>query len=469
MANETSAPTSSPAERLLLIIAPLALLGGLMVAAWPGYISFDSAFQWHQAQTLKFFDIAPPLLPGIWAVLLGVGFPDTTGPLILILALHVFGFARLAVLASTAGNSRLAWILAICGPLCPFLLSMLPHVWTDLLLSGALLCAFSLLLPGFPLGRSRGISVLLLIVLAGGIRHNGVFAVVPLIFAWGWLAWPDRSKAQRLLIVVSSIALLWLTKVLLAQALTTGRLDTWAVAPMLDLHSVSVATDRQLLPTSVVGPGMDLPQLRAAHDPYWPDLFGGTRSGVANPTIAPFTAVQADDVRKAWLSLLDEPAWWHYRFRLFGYLLGPHREPGLARIAESPELRQYADNRPLARRFPEWHSNYRGLIGSLRQIGALAPGLYLLLGSVGLIVHSRKRRLRAPLSSWTAAEICAVTCMASAWAYTAPYFLLAPAPEARYVLWPALAGWVVFLYCLSGLIPPRTRSLAEHQPGNFTV
>jgi len=435
----------------LLAALPAILVGVVVVVAWPGYVSFDSAFQWHQARTGQFSEVAPPMMPALWALLMGLGFPATSGPLVLIGGLHAFGFARLALLAHAAGRGGLAWTIALLAPLSPFLVSMFPHVWTDLVLSGALVAAFSLCLPRFPLGLARGIAVALLLFIASGVRHNGILAVLPLVIWWGWMAWPRVPHWQRAVLIAGLIALLWFGKLSFAQTLVSGRLDTWAVAPMIDLQAVSVATDRQLIPASLVGPGMDVTQLREAFDPYWSDLFSATKSGVINPTIEALTRLQRTELRQAWIALLTEPHWWRHRLRLFLGLLGPHSTPALSKLADNPELRAYADNPPLERRFAGAHSAYRSLIEAMRTAGLLAPGLYLLLGlGAGIVLWIRRLRVAATLPQGIGiGPIMAL--LGSAWMYTVPYFVLAPSAESRYLVWPVAASWLAFLIVFSGL------------------
>ena len=67
---------------------------------------------------------------------------------------------------------RLASVSALFGPVCPLLVLLLPHVWTDLLLTAALLAAVAQLnAPQF--GRLAQLSVLILLALATAARHLG--------------------------------------------------------------------------------------------------------------------------------------------------------------------------------------------------------------------------------------------------------------------------------------------------------
>lgn len=444
-------------RRYLLASIPALILGAVIFAAWPGFLSFDSAFQWYQARNAQFSDIAPPLLAAIWSACLSLGIPATGGPLLAIAALHAFGLGRLVLLADSSKDTVLSWALALVAPLCPILLLLLPHIWTDLVLSGAVIAAIGLLAGGLPMSRIRSCAVIALLILASGVRHNGILAVLPLAFFWALASWPAHRRWRQTAYAGALIGCLWASKVLFAQVLVTERLDTWAVAPMIDLQAVSVAKNRQLLPTSVVGPGMDVDQLRAAFNPYSIRLFSGTSSGVVNPTIAPLTPMQRNDVVNAWRSLVTTPEWWQHRWRMFRGLLGPHVGPDLAGLVDSPGFHQYADNPTLERSFPTLYAPYRKSIDYVRDSILFAPGLYLLLGLAGAIAGGLWRWcIRPEFSDHWRTLLAAL--LSSAWIYTLPYFFIAPSAETRYLMWPVLASWLAFLI---GILLLSRRSTAE--------
>jgi hypothetical protein len=272
------------------------------------------------------------------------------------------------------------------------------------------------------------------------VRHNAVLAVLPLLVWWALLLRPASSRMQQLSVALGLLLAAWSVNALLVRSLDIVQLDTWAVTPLFDLQAVSVATDQQLLPTSVVGPAMDVAQLRAAFHPYSATrLFDSTQSGVSNPTVAALRPQQRADLLQAWRQLPLQAAWWSHRLRLFGGLLGSHQSAELRGLADSPTLLQYSDNPPLSRGFADAHQLYRTLVDSLRSSGLYAPGVYLLLGLLALGWAWQQRRS----GGFSAAH---GALAASTWLYTLPYFVLAPSAETRYLLWPALASW---LLCLS--------------------
>jgi len=429
---------SSP-RVLLLAVLPALVVAVLQYAAWPGYLSFDSAYQFWQARHLQFGDVAPPMMPALWALLLP-WCRDTTGPMLLICLLYAAGFGYWAMLARRDAQRLLASMIAILGPLCPFLMWMLPHVWTDVLLAAAclLLSALAMTVPRRP---AAIVLFLVLLCLATALRHNAICATAPLAIAWASHGFPQLSRLRRSAIATLLVVGACAFKAIFGMTLVTQRLDTWAVTPLHDLQAVSVATEVQRIPASLVGPGMDVAQLRAAFDPYSATkLFSGTRSGIRNPTISPLEPELRSALGQAWRGLWNEPAYWSHRGRLFRGLLGSHLEPGLIGLGDAPVLTSYQDNPGLVFAHPRAHGIYRDVIERLRSTGVFAAGAYLVIALVLAAL-----RWRGLARHW---RIAVAGLMASAWSYLLPLFVLAPSAESRYLLWPVLASWLVILLAI---------------------
>lgn len=439
-----------------LPLLPALWIAVLLAAAWPGYLSFDSALQFWQARHGTFFDIAPPLLPALWWLSLKLGLPATSGPLLLIGVAFAAGFGLLVQQAARAGQRPLAWTLALLGPLCPLLLLLLAQIWTDVLLAGTLLLLAAVIAGAERAGRGRWLAVLLLGFIGCGLRHNSVLAVLPLLLWAVWRWSPSRLQpAGRIMLGLLLTALLWFGKQGLGAWLVEQRLDTWAIVPLHDLQAVSVATGAQRLPASVVGPGMDVGQLEKAFHPYSvTTLFAQTTSGVSDPTVGPLQPQQRADLLAAWRRLPFEAAWWTHRLRMFRGLLGSHRADELKGLADSPGLQSFRDNPPLERALPGWHERYRAALDALRDSWAYAAGLYLGLGLLAGALWWRRRP--QPPAPWPGL---AGALLASAWVYTLPYFVIAPSAETRYLLWPALASWLAAITALGvrAIRAPATR------------
>lgn len=434
------------------------LLAALVFAATrPGYLSFDSALMFWQARNGQYFDIGGPLLPWLWHQCLLIG-EGTDGIRMLIMGLIALGLAAwIWRLQAVLAGWRL-WLAAGLAPLCPFLWVIWPHLWTDVLLAGLLLGLAVLCRLGEDASSGRYRSALRLGLIFGLsiavclTRHNGVLALPPLL--WVGLAsmpvlrsvWRRGTALLLLLLAVVSVA------GVIRNSWVPQRLDTWAVTLLWDLQAVSVATRpdeaHSLIPPSLTGPNLRVGELRAAYLPYSAtSLFSMTRSGVANPTVAPLTSAQSADLQMAWRRILTEPSYWQHRFRLARLLLGSHQNPELRGLAESPSVATL-DGNPALPDFPgAAHAVFRNLIDLVFRSGLSAAALYLLLPA--MLAVWRWRHLDPHLRSAVAALL------GSAFCYAAPLLLIAPSAELRYLLWPVLACWCGALALAVGHRSPK--------------
>lgn len=441
----------------LLRIWPAFVIASILLAAWPGYLSFDSALQFSQARNGIYFDIAPPAFPWLWHVWLKI-LPATGGMLLMFFVFYAAGFTALAMQRLRQDQSWTGRLYIVLLPLCPPLLLLLPHLWTDVLLAACLLCCYAFYIlnetkvPALdsPQNHAKNVSsfsgvrlvmLALLCGLAATIRHNSILAVLPFLAAAAWWQMPAFGLFKRMLMLAATVlAIVGFNRVVSA-ALIERKLDTWAVSMMFDLQAVSIEKNQLLLPVTMVGPGMSVAQLIQAYNPYSGTLlFSGTQSGVVNPTISPLSLEHAQQLRSAWLKVLPEPSFWAHRWRLMRGLFGTHRSAELRGLADAPLLVAYADNPKLERSFPSLHQRYRTGVETAFKTPIFSVGWLMLIAL--LLVLLRFRLLAAAKVSRI------VLLLSSAWLYALPYVLVAPSAELRYVLWPALASWLALLELL---------------------
>jgi hypothetical protein len=443
---------------IILYLIPFSIISSLIFCVYPGYLSFDSAFQFWQARGDSYYDIAPPLFPWLWHLLLKL-FPGTTGIILVICSLYGIGFGFLAVTLAPKLGTKVALIFSVLAPLCPILVLLIPHLWTDVFLGGALLLAFAMM-SNTAFSIWRLVAIMTLCIVAACIRHNSLIALIPLMWFWagsrfwssGWLK--KRPILNRGILLIVLLLPLWLSGHVVRTVLVKQRLDTWAVTLMFDLQSVSVSTGINRVPKILTGEGMQVQELVGAFNPYSATkLFEATRSGVANPTVGPLEPVQRRALIDSWLSVLSEPSYWQHRLRLFRGLLGTHRGPELAGLSDSPQIVAYKDNPPMAFSNPSAHQGYRALVDSLRTTPAYSAGWYLILA--GVLITLRWHRT----PGWLRENYVAL--YGSALIYTLPYFFIAPSAELRYVLWSALASWLCILLCVLAWIWPSTVSIQD--------
>jgi hypothetical protein len=236
-------------------------------------------------------------------------------------------------------------------------------------------------------------------------------------------------------IYVLTIFIIWTCTTVFRNAVVTERLDTWAVTLMFDLQAVGVAENKNIFPPDLTGSTMRSEELQAAFDPYsTTKLFSSTVSGVANPTIGPLSSLQKQHLLSAWKNVLWKRFYWQHRFRLFSGLLGAHYSPSLSGLSDSPQITQYKDNPIFQFKHVAAHQAYRSIIERLRHLCIFAPMWYFLLAAV--LICFRWNDSNKQLRSWRL-----FLCL-SALCYTAPYLIIAPSAELRYVLWSVLACWL---------------------------
>jgi hypothetical protein len=220
-----------------------------VVTFWPGYMSTDSFIQLMQARTHSYTDWHPPVMSWLWAQL-DLVLPGPGGMLIL----HNLCFwSALAIIARNCFRSSAAALLVLAIGFLPPVFGLLSTIWKDVGLGAMLLLAFALL-QGANIHRSRPWLWGALLPLAYGalVRHNGLFAVLPLALWWGKLAMEiHRWSWTRRWVLIG--AALFVALVLLSRTvnwvLTGGRTEYLQQVIMLhDLAAISIARHQNLLP-----------------------------------------------------------------------------------------------------------------------------------------------------------------------------------------------------------------------------
>ena len=190
--NDQRAPSAGlmPARRLgtshiLLSVGVLFLLHTAIV--YPGIMSWDSKFQYHQAFLNEFNDWFPPIMAWLWRLLLPISYGGSA-LLIIPLALYWASFGIIAITFNEAERPRFALATIAIG-LVPGALLLSSFLYKDVGHAVTLMVAFALTLQARtrhePLGWARGICIALLLLYATLVRSNGVIAAAPIAcYAW---------------------------------------------------------------------------------------------------------------------------------------------------------------------------------------------------------------------------------------------------------------------------------------------
>jgi hypothetical protein len=395
---------------------------GLLVYAFPGYMSSDSLVQLLDGRAHKYTDWHPPAMAAVWGVLDRI----VKGPaLMLLLQGSLFLIGSYRILRHVLCE-RGAAIAASAILLFPPVLAPMAVIWKDSQMAGLLLMAISLLLD--PRKRTQVIGVVLLTI-ATAFRDNGAAATLPvLVLLFRWPTWRRRWTSAALACV------LWVATI--GAALTTNKLLTdtrqypWYVS---------------LGPADVIGV---LKQSRPYSDEELLKIFEGT------------PLVQTTNIQQHCRTYYSPSSWWYYMSgprRVFNWPVIPEHRTAIARawrtmVFDNPGA--YLLHRLRVFRLlisinhqdvmdPAWHTHVDqakraqpgefydatgvqasigdALIWLARHTSLFRPYLYLLLSLLFLPFAWRHRDVLALLASGISYEL--------------GLFFVAPSPDFRYSHW----------------------------------
>lgn len=174
-------------QSALVAVCTLALL---VIVFYPGYMSPDSISHLEQATGVSHLtDWHPPVMTRLWGVLIGVT-GHISSMLIFQLVLLVAAMFVLSILVYRHTRNR-AWALSTyIILLLPNIVNIAGVIWKDVQMAFSLTLAVILIWfiisSKKPLGRTVKYGIvglaLLLILYAGMLRHNALFAVLPILF-----------------------------------------------------------------------------------------------------------------------------------------------------------------------------------------------------------------------------------------------------------------------------------------------
>ena len=174
-------------QSALVAVSMLALL---IIVFYPGYMSPDSISQLEQATGVAHLtDWHPPVMTRLWGLMIGVT-GHISSMLIFQLALIVAAMFVLSIIVYRYTRNR-AWALSTYMiVLLPNIVNIAGVVWKDVQmafsLTLAVLLIWFIISSKKSLGRTAKYGIvglsLLLILYAGMLRHNALFAVLPILF-----------------------------------------------------------------------------------------------------------------------------------------------------------------------------------------------------------------------------------------------------------------------------------------------
>jgi hypothetical protein len=421
----------------------LAALAGLALSLavfWPGYMSWDSAYQWWQARNNTFDSVHPPLMAMIWQltdrVLPGPGGMFALQAMLLWSALAMFA-AALPV--------RPAWRAAMVLGLgfWPPLFALLPHVWKDLWTLAGFAWALALLAHDVRAPhRGWRLGALLALAFACAFRHNAITGALPLLAWIGWRelslwrpksAWAGRAAASLALGALLAVPVWALATLPSLDARVKHTEKVWSVVTLWDAAAVSLAEGALVYPPELVDPTLTLDELRAKFVDYSNTTVYDTGK-LRHSFDGPYTPAQREALDAlAWSLPRDHaPAYFAHRWRLTQLLLGWDRAALPDGLVLMPGLHPYGDNPPVPPQSGALHARVLATLQSLVDTPLFAGWIYL-LACVVVMATGIARMARHPRAGLAAAVA------ASSLAYALPLALASGSAEFRYLAWPVLA------------------------------
>lgn len=452
------AALESVSPRAILVIGWL----GLVLYAYPGYLSYDSVSQLLQARSGAYTGGHPPVMSALWGLLDRV----MAGPLPMLLLQVTCALAGAFVILRRTLTPRAAAVAATLLLWAPPVAAVLAVIWKDAQMVGYLLLGAALL--GSASRRTR-LAGLALLSLATAMRYNALAITFPLVL-WLFVWSPAHRRLARLAIATGAWLGITLAASLANRALTTpsataGSLwhDTVALADITgtlryapdlpDDHlrtllagtPLRATTGIQAITRTVQRPDhLDAATVLAfGSGVYAPQLWLATWHVFDRPT----TAAERAAVARAWRAIvLGHPrAYLTYRWFVTAERLHLGGAVPPAVYAWFTDVLDKSGS-GLRIEHAATPSRLQGLLQPAMQAlgtGVLfRPALYLGLALVLLAISVRRRDACALLLSGLANE--------------AALFVLAPTIDYRYSIWLVVATLLVLVQRIAERLSARS-------------
>jgi hypothetical protein len=447
-------PCRGPLPATVAALATGGLGFALCVAVlFPGWLSYDSSFQFWQVRTGEFSNLSPVVMTALWSVVHAI-VPHASALFVLHLGLYWTGLVLLATALWRGAAARCAFLVGI-GFLPPAVV-VLGHLWTDASLIAVMSLASGLTVFGLAHPSRWPLMLALpLLLYAGAVRHNSLLAIVPIAALWAhaWLGPPaagaSRAPGWRRRARIAGVALLIALASFgggraLDQALARERVSTWALLALWDLAAISLDTGTLVVPEFARQPDTDLAALRVKFSPTTcVPLFDGpgrVRHGLGEEL---FDSAELAALRRAWLRAIAASPGAYLRHRAavakhqFGSYRG-HRE-GLFFV---PATVPYRDNPPGEATLTAWREPLVEAVRRARGWLVFTPALYLAAAVAALALGWRRR--------CEAEGQVAIALAASGLALVLPLVVAAPGTELRYSGWLFTSSVVALVAGFSG-------------------
>jgi hypothetical protein len=424
------------ASRLSPWIAALLGFAFTLWTFYPGYMSYDSAYQWLQARHGTFDTLHPPVMAILWQ-LTDRALPGPGGMLVTQSLLYWTALAALTSVLPLGVISRFISVLFI--GFWPPLFGLLPHIWKDVLMMAAFGLTTALLRVELEYPkRWLRVAAVLALSFTCMLRHNAILGAVPLAV---WIAIRElapygkitRHKAHIALLTLLITGFLYGMSILPNYMPNVRRVDSlWSLVALWDIAAVSLSEERLLFPVALHDPSLTLEDLRkdfmeAASAPLY-------ASGKLKISLwQAYTPDECRELEKAWLSLLFDHTrlYLQHRWRLTQLLFGWDRASHPDHLVFEPGLYAMPDNPPIVATWGILQQWVQSCLNALINTPLFAGWWYV----VALLVISILGLTRLKNTSAALATVVSI----SALAYALPLTLISGSTDFRYLSWLLLA------------------------------
>lgn len=428
-------------KRIAVLFPWLTALAGVAATLWlfyPGYMSWDSAYQWWQARHASYDSVHPPLIAMIWRLCEQV-LPGPGGMFVLQISLLWASFAAIAT-----SLQRPVWqqcLLVFLLGFWPPLFGMSIHIWKDVWTMLAFAWATAFLLKDLrqPSRTLRGLALFALVA-ACAFRHNAITGALPFLF---WIAHRENIGRKLPHSLMRKLAFTFLLSITVLGLAKLPNLDT-RVKPSSDLLSavilwdaaaVSLAENKLIIPPVLTKGNLTLGDLKT----HFSDYSCATiyESGkVLNSLEFSYSEAQSRAFAElTWsLPLEHTQAYLQHRLRISELLLGLDQQA----LPDSQVLMTvrvpFADNPAISVPPSETRMLVQNRLESWIDTPWFAGWIYLSLAVLASLAIFLKRR--------TAGIDLSITVAVSSLAYALPLVIVSGSAEFRYLAWSVLASLI---------------------------
>ncbi len=428
-------------KRIAALFPWLTSLAGIGVTLWlfyPGYMSWDSAYQWWQARHASYDSVHPPLIPMIWRVCEQV-WQGPGGMFALQIGLL---WASLAAVASSL--QRPVWqqcLLVLLLGFWPPLFGLSLHIWKDVWTMLAFAWAVAFLLKDLrqPSRTLRGLALLALVA-ACAFRHNAITGALPFLF---WIAHREnigRTMSHPLvqksvLTLLLGVSVLGLAKLPNLDPRVKPSDDILSAVILWDASAVSLAENKLIIPPVLTRRNLTLDDLKT----HFSDYSAATvyESGkLLNSLEFPYSQAQSQALAELTWSLPRDhaQAYFQHRLRLTELLLGLDQKALPDGQVLMPVRVPFGDNPPVTAAPSEHRVLVLNTLESWIDTPWFAGWIYLSLALLTSLAMFIKRM--------PAGVDLSIVVAVSSLAYALPLTLVSGSAEFRYLAWPVLASLI---------------------------